>query len=81
MKKKVGTILDARLFGEAKRTAKEEHRPLSHLVESAIRFYLSARPPNGRTSAVDVVRRTYGAMKASPRIVRAALKAPNWYEV
>jgi hypothetical protein len=73
MRKKVSTIMDASLFHRAKLEAVRQARPLSAILEEALDAYLSGRSgkPSGSASRVDA---TWGAMPASPDLVRAVME-------
>ncbi len=46
MKKKIGTLLEEKVFRLAKRRAFEEGRPLSDVIQESIVHYLSNKVPN-----------------------------------
>jgi len=74
MKKKLGTALDEDVITEPKVLAAKEDKKLSWLIEEAIRQYLK-RKQGG------VVRKTEGALKASPQVVQAVLEEDEFYAV
>jgi hypothetical protein len=73
MKRKVSTIMDETLFRRTKLEAARQGRPLSAILEEALGAYLSAttgrRPPGG-----SLVEASWGAMAASPELVRAIME-------
>lgn len=44
-KKKIGTVLDPEILGEAKQRAAREHRPLSELFQEALVVFLHGEGP------------------------------------
>ena len=72
MKKKLGTALDEDVITELKVLAAKENKKLSHLIEEALRQYLKRK--QGR-----VVKKTEGALRASPRVVQAVLEEDEFY--
>jgi predicted transcriptional regulator len=72
MKKKLGTILEEEVITELKILAAREDKKLSWLIEEALRQYL--RRKQGR-----MVKKTKGAMKASPEVVQAVLEEEEFH--
>jgi predicted transcriptional regulator len=72
MKKKLGTALDEDVITELKVLAAKEDRKLSQLIEEALRQYLK-RKQGG------VVKKTRGALRASPRVVKAILEEEEFH--
>ncbi len=72
MKKKLGIALEEELITELKVLAAREDKTLSWLIEEALRQYLK-RKRGG------VVRKTKGALKASPQVVQAVLEKEEFY--
>jgi len=72
MKKKLGTILEEEVITDLKILAAREDRRLSQLIEEALRQYLKRK--QGR-----VVKKTHGALRASPQEVQAILEEENFY--
>jgi len=72
MKKKLGTALDEDVITELKVLAAKENKKLSHLIEEALRQYLKRK--QGR-----VVKKTEGALRASPQVVQAILEEDEFY--
>ena len=72
MKKKLGTALDEDVITELKILAAKEDRKLSHLIEEALRQYLK-RKQGG------VVKKTEGALRASPQVVQAILEEEEFH--
>jgi predicted transcriptional regulator len=72
MKKKLGTALDEDVITELKVLAAKEDKKLSWLIEEALRQYLKRK--QGR-----VVRKTKGALKASPQVVQAVLEEEEFH--
>jgi metal-responsive CopG/Arc/MetJ family transcriptional regulator len=72
MKKKFGTTLDEDLLTALKVLAAKEGKPLSQLIEEALRRYL-------RRKQVGLVRRTQGALAAPPDLVRTILEEEAFY--
>jgi len=72
MKKKLGTALDEDVITELKVLAAKEDKKLSWLIEEAIRQYLKRK--QGR-----VVKKTEGALRASPQVVQAVLEEEEFH--
>jgi predicted transcriptional regulator len=72
MKKKLGTALDEEVITELKILAAKEDKKLSWLIEEALRQYLK-RKQGG------VVKKTRGALRASPRVVQAVLEEEEFH--
>jgi len=70
MKRKVGTVLDEEVFRAVKVLAARENRPLSEVIEEALRDYLRRKRLRGGPGRV---RRTKGALPAPQELVRAIL--------
>ena len=45
MKRKIGTVVEEEILGEAKARAAHEHRPLSDLFQEALVFFLHGEGP------------------------------------
>ncbi len=78
MKKKIGTVLDEKLLWEAKKVAVLGKKPLSHLLEEALRAYLEKLKKGKRKK--DIVRRTKGIMKITPEYLKEILEEEGVYE-
>ena len=63
MKKKVGTLLEEELFFEAKKAALLEKKPLSQLLEDALKIYLLTVGTGKGKLQNDIVADTRGIMK------------------
>ena len=80
MKKKIGTVLDEDLLFMAKKTALDERKTLSRLLEDALKTYLN-KP--GRTAGKrrrGVSAGTQGAMKISRRMLKTIMEEESVYE-
>jgi len=73
MKKKIGTTLEEDLITKLKVLAAKEDKKLSQLIEEALHQYL--RRKQGRSVAEE----TKGALRASPRVVRAIMEEEEFY--
>ncbi len=72
MKRKVSTIMEESLFRRAKLEAARQGRPLSAILEEALGRYFEqppSRPPGYRS-----VDETWGALSASPELVRYVME-------
>ncbi len=80
MKKKVGTVLDEDLLFMAKKTALDERKTLSQLLEDALKTYLNktARTADKRRRGVSAG--TQGAMKISRRMLKTIMEEEGVYE-
>ncbi|OGF58646.1 MAG: hypothetical protein A2Y62_20165 [Candidatus Fischerbacteria bacterium RBG_13_37_8] len=78
MKHKIGTILDKELIWEAKKIALQEKRPFSDVLEEALKEYLAKK--SKAHSKKNIVQKTKGIMKMSPKLVRAVMEEAGWYE-
>jgi len=72
MKKKLGTAIEEGVITELKVLAAKEDRKLSQLIEEALRQYLKRK--QGR-----VVKKTEGALRASPQVVQAVLEEEEFH--
>ena len=75
MKKKVGTVLDEKLFLEAKQVALIQNKSLSKLFEDALKNYLSNFQKKRGT--VDA---TKGSMKILPEDLKAIMEEESVFE-
>lgn len=78
MKKKIGTVLDEDLLWEAKKVAVIEKKPLSYLLEEALRSYLEKIKKGKKRKGV--VRRTRGIMKIAPEYLKEIMEENGVYE-
>ena len=70
----LGTTLDEDVITELKVLAAKEDKKLSWLIEEAIRQYLKCKQGG-------VVRKTEGALKASPQVVQTVLEEDEFHAV
>ena len=71
VKRKIGTVIDEDLLRRAKMVAAAEGMPLSKVLESALREYLSRRR-GGRSGGV--VGSTWGVMQADASLLQAIME-------
>jgi hypothetical protein len=73
MKRKVSTVMDDALFRRVKLEAVRQRRPLAALLDEALNSYLSSATGKLPTAGSSV-EATWGAMAASPELVRAIME-------
>ena len=78
MKRKVSTIMEEALFRQVKLEAARQRRPLSAILEEALTRYFDPRVARGEPQHRSVAD-TWGAMAASPDLVRAIMEDEDEY--
>lgn len=71
MKQKVGTVLDQRLLRRAKAVAAQRGRPLSAVIEEALRAWLEREAEKAPTASL--VAQTAGNMAVEPAVLATIL--------
>lgn len=69
MRRKIGTVLDERLYQRAKDAARSQGRSLNEVLAEALERFLSSH-----TTRPSVVAETRGTYKVSARALRAVLE-------
>jgi hypothetical protein len=81
MKIKVGTVLDDKILYRAKRTALEEKKSISRLLEDALESYLREREKGSSgKGGRNIARSTQGIMKVSQKTLKAVMEEEGFYE-
>ncbi len=71
MKRKVGTVIDEELLRRAKVLAASDGKPLSTVLEDALRQYLDRRKGPG---AEGIVASTWGVMQTEASLLQAIME-------
>lgn len=79
MKKKIGTLLDEELFFEAKKVALSEKKPLSRLLEDALKIYLLTVEIDKGKYRENIVQDTRGVMRVSKKVLKAVMEEEGPY--
>lgn len=79
MKKKIGTIIDEDLLWEAKKLALDQKRPLSQLLEDALRAYIEQSKQKNKGGSI--VLQTKGMFKLPRDVVEAILEEEGPFEI
>jgi hypothetical protein len=79
MKKKVGTVLDEDLLFMAKKTALDERKTLSRLLEDALKTYLNKPGRTADKRRKGVSAGTQGSMKISRRMLKTIMEEEGVY--
>ena len=80
MKRKIGTILDEEIVYRAKKAALQQRKSLSQILEESLRVYLlSLETKRGETKKA-IVRGTRGAMRISPKALKAVMEEEGVYD-